>query len=547
MRKISRRSFLKAATVACALTALTACGGGDESAAASVAKDENGAYVDTLTITLGRFAEPSAAALFPEGQTFEDNAYTRYIESKLNVDLVDSFEAGGDAYTNQLATCVASGELPDILTVNSYDTFVEMVNNGLTYDLTDGSGRTYLAGKHLLSVRDLNLSAHVGELLDAGVRSLKIEGRLKDINYIRNTVAYYRRAVDDALTVRPHLRRASAGESVADFTPDTAKSFTRGESEYFFAGKRAGVASFDTPKAVGEYAGCVTRVERTRFRLDRAHTLAAGDGICFLTPRGLVGTNVNAADGDCVTPNRMEGIAPGCEVYRNYDHRFNQLLERSRTRRVIPAAAVVTVSAEGVMFRYTDCEGVAAVAERRVALEPANNAEANAAAVRTQAMKSGDTIFAVRSAEVQGAEWFVPASLASQLRREGLAALLQARLARGVEHRILSEGAAEYPSETLSAEENVTNRLAEAFYRDHGVRQIERGLDLAATTAGHRVMRSAYCIRREIGECLKERPRLKGDLWLERGANRYRLEFDCVRCEMSLVDCTRKETAKSKP
>lgn len=137
MRKISRRSFLKAATVACALTALTACGGGDESAAVSVAKDENGAYVDTLTITLGRFAEPSAAALFPEGQTFEDNAYTRYIESKLNVDLVDSFEAGGDAYTNQLATCVASGELPDILTVNSYDTFVQMVNNGLTYDLTD--------------------------------------------------------------------------------------------------------------------------------------------------------------------------------------------------------------------------------------------------------------------------------------------------------------------------------------------------------------------------------------------------------------------------
>lgn len=125
MRKISRRSFFKAATVACALTALTACGGGDESAAVSVAKDENGAYVDTLTITLGRFAEPSAAALFPEGQTFEDNAYTRYIESKLNVDLVDSFEAGGDAYTNQLATCVASGELPDILTVNSYDTFVE--------------------------------------------------------------------------------------------------------------------------------------------------------------------------------------------------------------------------------------------------------------------------------------------------------------------------------------------------------------------------------------------------------------------------------------
>ena len=210
----------------------------------------------------------------------------------------------------------------------------------LTYDLTDGRGRTYIAGKHLLSVRDLNLSAHIGELLDAGVTSFKIEGRLKDVGYIKNVVAYYRREVDAALAGRPHLRRASAGESIPDFTPDTAKSFTRGESEYFFAGKRPGVASFDTPKAVGEYVGRVVRVEKNRFRLDRGGLLAAGDGICFLTDRGFAGTNVNAADGDCVTPNRMEGIVPGTEVYRNYDHRFNQLLARSRTRRVIPASNI---------------------------------------------------------------------------------------------------------------------------------------------------------------------------------------------------------------
>ena len=166
----------------------------------------------------------------------------------------------------------------------------------LTYDLTDGRGRTYIAGKHLLSVRDLNLSAHIGELLDAGVTSFKIEGRLKDVGYIKNVVAYYRREVDAALAGRPHLRRASAGESIPDFTPDTAKSFTRGESEYFFAGKRPGVASFDTPKAVGEYVGRVVRVEKNRFRLDRGGLLAAGDGICFLTDRGFAGTNVNAAD-----------------------------------------------------------------------------------------------------------------------------------------------------------------------------------------------------------------------------------------------------------
>jgi len=410
----------------------------------------------------------------------------------------------------------------------------------LAWDLTDGRGRTYIAGKHLLSVRDMNLSHRIGDLLDAGVTSFKIEGRLKDTNYIKNVVAYYRRAVDEALAVRPGFVRSSAGESVPDFTPDPSKSFTRGESEYFFAGKRPGVASFDTPKAVGEYVGRVAKVFGNGFTLLGEADLAPGDGICFITPHGVTGTNVNAAEGRRIVPNRMEGIVAGAEVYRNSDRLFNLRLERSRTRRVIPATAVVEVSAEGFAMTYTDCEGVTASAARTVPLDRAKNPGANASALRVQAMKSGDTIFAVRDAEVRGAEWFVPASLAAEVRREALSALDEARRNRPLEHRILPENpAARYPSEQLTAEENVTNRLAEAFFRDHGVREIERGLDLAPTTAGHRVMRSAYCIRREIGECLRERPRLRGDLYLEHGAHRYRLEFDCAACEMSLIDCTK--------
>lgn len=407
----------------------------------------------------------------------------------------------------------------------------------LAWDLTDGRGRTYIAGKHLLSVRDMNLAQRIGDLLDAGVTSFKIEGRLKDTNYIKNVVAYYRRAVDGALAERPGLVRSSVGESVPDFTPDPSKSFTRGESEYFFAGKRPGVASFDTPKAVGEYVGRVAKVFQNGFTLLGEAELAPGDGICFITPRGVTGTNVNAAEGRRITPNRMDGIMAGAEVYRNSDRLFNLRLERSRTRRVIPAGAVAEASAEGLTITYTDCEGVTASAGRRVKLDRAKNPEANAAALRVQAMKAGDTIFAVRDAEVRGAEWFVPASLAAEVRREAVSALGEARRVRTLEHRILPENpAARYPSERLTAEENVTNRLAEAFYRDHGVREIERGLDLAPTTAGHRVMRSAYCIRREIGECLREHPRLGGDLYLEHGAYRYRLEFDCVACEMALIN-----------
>lgn len=120
-----------------------------------------------------------------------------------------------------------------------------------------------------------------------------------------------RREVDAALAVRPHLRRASAGESIPDFTPDTVKSFTRGESEYFFAGKRPGVASVRYAEGGGRVCGPCGAVEKNRFRLDRGGLLAAGDGICFLTDRGFAGTNVNAADGDCVTPNRMKVLCPG--------------------------------------------------------------------------------------------------------------------------------------------------------------------------------------------------------------------------------------------
>ena len=410
----------------------------------------------------------------------------------------------------------------------------------LAWDLTDGKGRTYIPGKHLLSVRDMNLSQRIGDLLDAGVTSFKIEGRLKDTNYIRNVVAYYRRAVDEALAVRPGFVRSSVGESVPDFTPEPSKRFTRGESEYFFAGKRPGVASFDTPKAVGEQVGRVAKVSGGSFTLSGEAELAPGDGICFISPRGVMGTNVNAVEGRRITPNRMDGIVAGAAVYRNSDRLFNLRLERSRTRRVIPAAAVAEASAEGFTITYTDCEGVAASAGRAVPLDAAKNPGANASALRVQAMKSGDTIFTVRDAEVRGAEWFVPASLAAEVRREAFAALDEARRNRPLEHRILPDDpAARYPSEELTAEENVTNRLAEAFYRDHGVVRIERGLDLAPTTAGHRVMRSAYCIRREIGECLRERPQLRGDLYLEHGAHRYRLEFDCAACEMSLIDCTK--------
>ena len=405
----------------------------------------------------------------------------------------------------------------------------------MTYDLTDGAGRTYIKGKHLLSVRDLNLSDRIGDMIDAGVSSFKIEGRLKDIRYIKNTVSYYRRRIDEALSARPEFARASFGVSQTDFEPDPSKSFTRGESEYMFDGRRAGVASFDTPKSVGEAVGVVAAVSKNSFTLDRDHTLAAGDGICF----GGTGTNINAVEGRRIQPNRMDGIAAGTEIFRNYDHRFAIALDRSRTRRTLDADAAVMITADCAELTFTRADdGATVTVQRSGPFDPANDDARNEVSIRSQVAKSGDTSFRICNVTVTGADLFVPASVMTAMRREALERL--AGVPWTMQHRIVPDNpSARFPKTHLTAEENVTNHLAAEFYHIHGVTEIAPPLELAMTTRSCRVMRSAYCIRREIGECLRENPRLQGDLYIEHGAHRYRLEFDCRHCEMSIYDETR--------
>lgn len=381
----------------------------------------------------------------------------------------------------------------------------------LHYDLKDGAGHTLAKGRHLLSVRDMNLSERIGDLIDAGITSLKIEGRLKDDGYIKNVVAHYRRAIDRALADRAGFVRSSVGESTPGFTPDPAKSFTRGFSEYFLDGRRAGVASFDTPKAIGEPV--------------RREELHPADGVCYFNADGrLVGTHANKLQAPAGTP-----------LFRNYDHRFTRALEGSRTRRVIPVTAEAVVTPDTVAIRFVDGEGIGVQVEGKGVFEPAKEPEKMAATLREQLSRGGDTIFDVRKVRCEGTDRFVPVSILARLRREGLSALLVARMNRRTAPKIgVEDRTVPCPSDTVSPQENVTNRLAEQFYRDHGVRHIARGLDLEPTTAGQVVMRSVYCLRREIGECLKERPRHEGDLFLVHGAHRYRLEFDCKKCEMSL-------------
>ena len=408
----------------------------------------------------------------------------------------------------------------------------------LPYDLKDGSGRTIMSGKHLLSVRDLDLSEDLEALIDAGISSFKIEGRLKDVRYIKNVVNYYRRQIDDILARRKDIVRPSVGRTITEFEPNPQKSFTRGASQYMLHGKRSGVASFDTPKAVGEYLGRVANLTRKGFTLSSTCDLTAGDGICIISAEGMSGTNINAVEGGNIIPNRMDGIVAGADVYRNYDHRFALAVDRSRTRRTIDTTAHLTLTADGISLTIKDCEGISATITRDITLEPSSDQKKMTDTARRAIEKSGGTIFSIGSVEIQGGEYFAPASLLADVRREALEALRQARLQRTLPHLILSDdGTARYPYAKVSRYENVTNHLARKFYHKHGAEQIETALETLPTT-DERVMISSYCIRREIGQCLKHNPSLKGELYIEHGTARYRLEFDCKQCCMHLIHCT---------
>lgn len=495
-------------------------------------------------------ASTQVCNMTPEGAKFlEDSGFTRVIlERALSLDEIKAIRRA----TTVDLECFVHGAICVGHSGRCYLSRSQSSRSGnrgecsqpcrLTYDLVTERGEKLISGKHLLSVKDFDLSARIGEMIDAGVMSFKIEGRLKDDNYIKNIVSYYRKAIDEALKTRPECERLSVGESEVEFTPDPKKSFTRDGGEYMYSGKRAGVASFNTPKAVGEYVGSVAMVGKRDIKVVTREQLNAGDGLCFLAGDGIIGTNINRVEGNTIEPNRMDGIKAGMEIYRNYDHRFTQCVERSRTRRTIAVECHLDITQHAITATFTDVEGITAEVTRDVQLDEAKNAAKMVAVAEEQMTKCGDTIFRTTKVEVTGGEWFATAKMLAEIRREALALLASKRAEMIIDHDIRSDsGTAQYPERRLSPQHNVVNSLARQFYKRHGVEHIVEGLDSWATTRGERVMESSYCIRREIGECLKKGSQLRERLFLEHGRHKYLLDFDCKMCRMSLIDCSETE------
>ena len=414
----------------------------------------------------------------------------------------------------------------------------------LEYDLCNDKGETIIKSKHLLSVRDLDLSARLGEMIDSGITSFKIEGRLKDRTYVRNIVSLYRQLLDREIAKRNDVERSSVGRSTIEFEPNASRTFTRGAGEYLFDGKRRGVASFDTPKAMGEKVGKIVKVDRRGIVLDRKHDLTTGDGVCFIVNGSLIGTNVVGVEGERVQLNRYDGVAVSVELFRNYNRLFSQAVERSRVKRTIAVDLHLRFEQDKIVLTATDETGCVGLSTAEYTYEEVRDVAKSEEALRRQLSRSGDTIFEVRNTEIESIG-FVPMSVVANLRREALANLEQSRLSNHSSELLSAsltevqnrrECKAQYPSKVLTPQDNVTNHLAREFYTECGVEEIAKGLDCRTSTIGEQVIISDYCIRREIGECLLEKPRLKGDLYLVRGTKKYRLSFDCKACQMKIID-----------
>ncbi len=408
------------------------------------------------------------------------------------------------------------------------------------YSIISAGGTAISRDKYLLSLRELNLSDYLPDLIDAGVRSFKIEGRLRDEAYVINIVSYYRKKLD-AICLGKGFERSSAGISEIDFVPDPVKTFNRGFTSYFIKGRADVVCSSDTPKYLGEPVGKVKSISKNSFLLDTTTELHNGDGICFFNEDiSLSGTNINRCDGSAIYPADMSGITKGTMVYRNHDHQFISHLLKADIKRRISVSFSVRCEDNSMYVSIVDENGVSVTGIYEVPHEPAKNIQSVISSIEKQFSKLGDTEFICKNLEIDTQKlFFIPVGRLNAIRRDVICKLQLERQRRYVrqEYHIVKNNVP-YVSKMLTFEANVLNSKAEAFYRRHGVEKIEPAAESGIDMHDRKIMTTKLCLKYELGLCLKDpknQTSLEEPLYLvdEKG-KRYKLNFNCDVCVMEI-------------
>ncbi|MBQ0048783.1 MAG: U32 family peptidase [Bacteroidales bacterium] len=452
----------------------------------------------------------------------------------------------------------------------------------LPFDLVDEQGRVVchpqtgepIRQRHLLSLHDMNRSDDLEAMLDAGVVSLKIEGRLKDAAYVKNVVAYYRARLDDIIRRRPSdYGRSSVGSSSCSFQPQLDRTFNRGFSDYFLHGRSSNMVQLFSPKSVGQPVGHVKEIRQRSFTVSGTVPFANGDGLCFVDADGrLQGFRINRVEGNRIFPKDMpEGLRPRLPLFRNLDQAFTQQLEHpTATRRVavcwtiedhplcssasLPAGETET----SVSLMLSSEDGVSVVRSFPVRLQLARSPQTEN--ITRQLSRLGDTIYQVESVSNRlSSDWFIPSSLLAEWRRLLVEMLSAARQKKYTSNRLSTECQAPSTPPTTSAERaqettdrlplrssfvaphlsylsNVSNRLARLFYIRQGAQGIEPALEVAPSSKPASLMTMRYCPRFELGLCKKQTHAAPNPLFLRASDGRlFPLVFDCHKCVVRVL------------
>ena len=421
----------------------------------------------------------------------------------------------------------------------------------LQFDLQDREGHSF-GKKHWLSLKDFNASSHVGEMIDAGVRSFKIEGRLKDITYVKNIVAYYRGKIDEALKTRPQYRKQSLGECTYTFEPNPYKSFNRGFTSFFLKGRQNYIFQPVSPKSFGEPIGTVSKVDGKKIWIKTTHTLNNGDGFCFVNSRGdLEGFRANTANGNVITSAESVKISVGDKVYRNSDEAFNKTLGNESAKRKIKIFInvkdnVFTFSLGSASAEVLGTGGELAVSHTYT--EPLDKAQKDPSAyISTQLSKLGDSIFEAENICVN-TKYFFPASVLGNIRR-----ILCEELTLNIINLPYSplvlpqQNDSKFPLVSDSYLNNIANAKATEFYYEHGAKVSARAFELEAKDDAT-LMFCKHCIRLALGACPKQNPsapepvegsefrttKLNEPLFLIHKNYYLRLHFNCKDCVMEV-------------
>ena len=416
-------------------------------------------------------------------------------------------------------------------------------NCRLPYNLIDGHGETLIKSTHLLSIKDFDVSNEIPSLVEAGVCSFKIEGRLKDIVYVKNNVSYLRQKLDAFLEENDKYTKASSGKCTYTFDSALDRTFNRGYTDYFVNERHATIGSWESPKSKGQYIGKLIKTIGGAYQIENGELLNNGDGLCFINDNNEAeGIYVNKSENGLAYPNVLKEIKDGTFIYRNNDAAFIKIVEREDSAvRKISTSLLLFENETGFELLATDEDGNMSTVQLAHPKEQTKNNQSIEENIKAQLAKTGFTPYTADEITVQFTDnWFLPISKINEMRRTVYEQLSETRLKNYKrEERKIEKTSHPYPETKLDFMYNVSNKLARKFYERHGVTEIEKAFELQWDPGKSRVMTTKYCIKYELAKCPKYHKdtmegKLKEPLVLKQGELEYKLKFNCKPCEMEI-------------